>query len=105
MPDRNWNTNDTQQPASEELTEIISSHTGDYTELMQKIHAYYEKEGLARFIPEKNALAFDGKADPKGQQFSAIVTVDGRRQVLTGARTQAELDAMVARIAAREAQR
>jgi hypothetical protein len=105
MPERNWNTNDSQQPASPELTEIINSHTGDYTELMQKIHAYYEKEGLARFIPEKNALAFGAKPDPKGLQFSAIVTVDGVKQVLTGAQSQAELDAMVARIAARESQR
>jgi hypothetical protein len=105
MSDHNWNSDSFMPDASPELTEIVNSHTGNYTELMEKIHAYYEKEGLAVFDANRNALRFDGKADPKGTQFSAIVTVDGKKQVLVGARSQAELDSWVARIAAREAQR
>lgn len=98
MPSRNWNTDDIQQPASPELTEIINSAT-DSTDLREKLRAYYEKEGLATYDETHNGLIF-GKVDPKGVTLSRIVTVNGKRQMITGARSEAELDAFEAALRA-----
>jgi|SRR5580658_5885707 hypothetical protein len=90
--ERNWNTNDFMGDASPELTEIINSCQTP-TELRERMADYYARKGLAVRDPQTDGIKILAQ-DPDAHQFSRIVTLpDGRRTMITGGRSEAELDA------------
>lgn len=97
-PERNWRTDSFMPDASPELTEIINACTNP-TEIREQILAYYQKHGVAVHDQNRNGVVFTGKDDPEAHQFSRIVTLpSGRRTMITGARSLAELDAFEAEL-------
>jgi hypothetical protein len=91
MFERNNNNTDRVMPdASPELTEIVNSAV-DSADLKLKLQEYYTRKGLA--VVNNTHTHFTVAQDPDGCQFSRIVTLaNGRRTMITGARSEAELD-------------
>ena len=94
--ERNWNTDGVLPESSDELDALIADCRNSQ-EIAQVCKNYAERKGLIVMKDDVHGYA-TGKVDPDARGFSAVVTVRGRRKLLTGARSQAELDAAIAEL-------
>jgi hypothetical protein len=93
-PLRNWNTDDVLPESSDELDALIAKCSSSQ-EIAAVCKNYAERKGLIVTSADGVHGYPTGKIDPDARGFSAVVTVRGRRKLLTGARSQAELDAAI----------
>lgn len=96
-PDRNWRTDGVLPESSDELDALIAACRNS-KEIAQVCKNYAERKGLIVTGADGIGGYATGKVDPDARGFSAVVTVRGRRKLLTGARSQAELDAAIAEL-------
>jgi hypothetical protein len=98
MPLRNWNTDNVLPASSDELDKLIAAcHSADEVKAVCK--EYAERKGLITTSPDGiHSRTIPGAVDPDARGFSVIVTVRGQRKLLTGARSQQELDAAIERL-------
>jgi hypothetical protein len=95
MPDRNWRTDDVLPASSDELDALLAKCVTP-EEIRETCLAYAQRKGTITMSADGLHGRATGAVDPDARTFSKIVTVNGRRMLLDGARSQAELDAAVA---------
>jgi hypothetical protein len=93
LPDRNWNTNGILPDSSPELDNLLAECKTP-EEIREVCLKYAEEKGLISRTSDGLHARLTGKSDPEAHQFSRIVTLpSGRRTMITGARSEAELNA------------
>jgi hypothetical protein len=102
--ERNWSTRGILPESSPELEALLEQATTP-EQVREICLAYAAARGTVVMTPDGVHAHATGKVDESAHEYSAVVVVNGRRQLLVGCRSQAELDATVKELEAREAQR
>jgi hypothetical protein len=97
MAERNWNTDGVLPASSDELDALLAKCSTP-EQIRETCLRYAEQKGTIVRNPDGIHARATGVQDPDARTFSKIVTVNGRRMLLDGARSQAELDAAVAEL-------
>jgi hypothetical protein len=97
MTERNWSSEGILPDSSDELDALIAKCSTPQ-EIAMVCKNYAERKGLIVTSADGLHSRATGAVDPDARGFSAVVTVRGKRKILTGARSQAELDAAIAEL-------